>query len=269
MSTENGRTGWDIRRAGPEDAEHRLLMLPGGMCTTEFYADLMAEPALAQARLGMVAVTLPGFGRTPPPRNPTIENYARLMGEFATEAGCDVVVGHSYGANVAIEMVAAGTFSGPVVLLSPTFSRGDEAKFLGVLNSVGRVPGLGALAWTVMIKALPSAMRKEFPPERADALSADLGNNDPGFCRLLVRNYYSYLDQHRSLVDRLCASGASAWVVRGDRDDIGLTVAEAQGLRACPQVTMVTVPDAGHVALVQQPARIAEVLVAAANAKRS
>lgn len=241
-------------------------MIPGGMCTTEFYADVMAEPVMAQAGLGMVAVTLPGFGGTPPPEDLTMENYARLMGEFAAEAGCDVLVGHSLGANVAIEMVAAGVFSGPVVLLSPTFSRGDEAKFLGVMDRVGRVPGVGRLAWALMMKALPRMMRSELPPGRREVLAADLGRNDPRFCRGIVRRYYEYMDRHGSLVARLCDSGAQAWVVRGDRDEIGLTEEELQGLRACPRVTMVTVPDAGHVALVEQPARIAEVIVEAAGA---
>ncbi|WP_457030017.1 alpha/beta fold hydrolase [Kitasatospora sp. P5_F3] len=266
MSTESGRAGWDIRRAGPEGAGRRVLMLPGGMCTTEFYADVMAEPVLADAGLGMVAVTLPGFGRTPPPEDLTMENYARLMGEFAAEAGCDVLVGHSMGANVAIEMVAAGVFSGPVVLLSPTFSRRDEAKFLEVMDRVGRVPGLGPLAWAAMMKTLPRAMKRELPPERAEVLAADLGRNDPRFCRRSVRRYYEYLDRHGSLVARLCDSGAPAWVVRGDRDEVGLAAEELQGLRACSRVTMVTVPDAGHMALVEQPARIAEVIVEAAGA---
>lgn len=241
-------------------------MLPGGMCTTEFYADVMAEPVMAEAGLGMVAVTLPGFGGTPPPKDMTMENYARMMAEFAAEAGCDVLVGHSLGANVAIEMVAAGVFSGPVVLLSPTFSRGDEARFLGVMDRLGRVPGVGSLAWAVTMKALPRAMKRELPPARAEVLAADMGRNDPRFCRRIVRRYYEYLDRHGSLVARLCDSGAPAWVVRGDRDEIGLTEHELQGLRACPQVTMVAVPDAGHAALVEQPARIAEVIVEAAGA---
>jgi hypothetical protein len=53
---------WQIRRAGAANAPHRVLMIPGGLCTTAFYADVMAEPAVAG--LGMVAVTQPGFGPT-------------------------------------------------------------------------------------------------------------------------------------------------------------------------------------------------------------
>ncbi|MEU6239520.1 alpha/beta hydrolase, partial [Kitasatospora sp. NPDC047058] len=121
---------WDVRQAGPAEAARRVMLIPGGMCTAEFYTDVMAEPALAGLQL--VAVTQPGFGRTPAPRDVSMENYARLMAGFARHARCDVVVGHSLGANVALEMAAAGLFSGPLVLLSPTFSRADEAKFLAV-----------------------------------------------------------------------------------------------------------------------------------------
>lgn len=257
---------WDVRRAGPDEAPHRVLMIPGGLCSTEFYADVMAEPAVAGLRL--VGVTMPGFGGTEAPEDVSMENYARLMAEFAAESGCDVVVGHSLGANVAIEMAAAGLFSGPLVLLSPTFSRGDEARFLAVMNGLGRVPGLGIAGWAGMLKLLPKAMKRELPAHRAEALAADMAANDPATCRRIVRRYYEYLDRWPSLVPRLCEADVPAWVVRGDHDEIGLTDGERRGLEACPRVRMVTVPDAGHAVLVEQPARVADVVVDAVAAVR-
>jgi pimeloyl-ACP methyl ester carboxylesterase len=258
---------WDVRRAGPTDAAHRVLMIPGGMCTAEFYAEVMAEPALAELELR--AVTMPGFGPTKAPADVTVDNYARLMAGYAAEARSDVVVGHSLGANVAIEMAAAGLFTGPLVLLSPTFSRGDEATFLAVMDVLGRVPVLGNPVWTGMLKLLPKAMKKDMakslPPERAQALAEVLGDNDPAACRRIVRRYYEYLDRHRALVTRLCASGVPAWVVRGDHDEIGLTDAERRELEACSQIRMVTVPDAGHLVLLDQPAHVAEVVLAASR----
>lgn len=260
------RDQWDVRRAGPEQAPHRVLMIPGGLCSTEFYADVMAEPALAE--LGRVAVTMPGFGGTTAPEDVTMEHYARTMADFATESGCDVAVGHSLGANVVIEMAAAGLFHGPLVLLSPTFSRRDEAKFLAVMNTLGRVPGLGIAAWTAMLKMLPKAMKREMPAHRAEALAADMAHNDPATCRRIVRRYYEYLDRYPALVPRLCEAAVPAWVVRGDHDEIGLTDVERRGLEACPQVRMVTVPDAGHLVLVEQSARVADVILDAATAAR-
>lgn len=47
-------------------------------------------------------------------------------------------------------------------------------------------------------------------------------NNDPRFCRWIVRRYFEYLDRHGSLVSRLCEAGVRAWVVFGDHDEVGL-----------------------------------------------
>jgi len=58
--------GCEVVESGPPDAEHTVLLLPGGWCTALFYDELMAEPAVAGLRL--VAVTLPGNGGTPTPR---------------------------------------------------------------------------------------------------------------------------------------------------------------------------------------------------------
>src|SRR6478736_1606411 len=90
---------WDMVQSGPTDADHTVLLLPGGWCTAVFYQELMAEPALAGIRL--VAVTLPGNGGTGAPQDLSVENYARLTAALADQLGCTAVVGHSMGANVA------------------------------------------------------------------------------------------------------------------------------------------------------------------------
>jgi pimeloyl-ACP methyl ester carboxylesterase len=113
---------------------------------------------------------------------------------------------------------------------------------------------------------MPRAMKRELPPHRADTLAADMAANDPAVCRRIVRRYYEYLDRHPELVPRLCEAAVPAWVVRGDRDEIGLTDGERRELEACPHVRMVTVPDAGHMLLVQQPERVAAVIAEAAAA---
>ena len=136
-------TTWDIRESGPADALRTVLMLPGGMCTAMFYEELMAEPRLADVH--SVAVTLPGHGGTPAPADVSMENYARLMSELAADLRCDVVVGHSIGANVALEMAASGGFHGPVVLLAPAFSRQDEAVFLRALDHLAAGAGTAAI----------------------------------------------------------------------------------------------------------------------------
>ncbi|MFD4544921.1 alpha/beta fold hydrolase [Streptomyces sp. NPDC058466] len=260
MSSPEEFHAWDVRESGPADARRRVLLLPGGMCSTAFYDDMTAAPALASAPVRLVAVTLPGHAGTVPPRDLAMENYAALLGAFAAQRGCEVVVGHSLGANVALEMAAAGHFTGPLVLLSPTFSRTDEPKALGVADRLGRLPGIGALTWPALMKVLPRLMAAGLPAARREALVAEFRKNDPAFCRREIRHYFDYLDRHGSLVSRLRASGAPAWVVRGDHDEIGLTAEERAGLDDSPHVTMVTVPGAGHLVMVDQPAPVAELV---------
>ena len=84
-----------------------------------------------------------------------MESYAKLGGELAADLKSDVVVGHSYGANIALEMAAAGTFKGPIVLLSPTFSAEDEMKPLETLTRIARVPLIGTALWWGVLKGMP------------------------------------------------------------------------------------------------------------------
>ena len=103
---------WELREAGPADAAHTVLLLPGGMCSAGSFAELMAQPSLAGIR--MVATTMPGGA--PPPADSSVEQYARLTSELAAKVGADVIVGFSMGAVVAVEMVVSGAFTGPLVL---------------------------------------------------------------------------------------------------------------------------------------------------------
>lgn len=101
---------WEICESGPARADRTVLSLPGGLNTARSYAELMAQPVLADVHL--VAVTLPGHGGTPPPEDFSIENYPRHAAKLAADLGCDAVVGFSIGASVALEMAASGAFWG-------------------------------------------------------------------------------------------------------------------------------------------------------------
>jgi pimeloyl-ACP methyl ester carboxylesterase len=254
------RLGWVLHESGNAEAEHAVLLLPGALATAAFYDDLLAEPAIATASIRFVAAAaLPGFGGTPALDDVSMENYAKTAGALAAELGCDVVVGHSLGGNVAIEMVGSGVFSGPVVLLSPSFSREDESKFPRVLNSLSTV--LGHLPYSLILKLVGPAMKNSLPPHRRDALIGELKKNDPHFLRRQTSEYLKYLDHAGSLAQRLCDSGVPAWVVFGDHDEIGLTAGERDLLESCSSTTLVTIGDAGHFALNEKPAETAEILL--------
>jgi pimeloyl-ACP methyl ester carboxylesterase len=206
---------WDIRESGPADADHTVLLLPGTLATAAFYDDLMAATRFAGESIKFVAATLPGQGGTTPSENLSIEGYARLAGKLAADRGCSAVVGHSMGANVAIEMAAAGEFSAPLVLLAPSFSRQDESMFPRVLDRLGSV--LGYLPFAAMLKVIGRAVKGGLPADRHDALVAELQKNDPRVVRRHIRLYLAYLDRHGSVAPRLCDAGTRAWGLRRPR----------------------------------------------------
>jgi pimeloyl-ACP methyl ester carboxylesterase len=257
------RFGWTLYESGPEHADHTVLLLPGALATAVFYDDLLADQRLEGASIRFVATTLPGFGGTPAPADVSMENYARVAGEIAAELGCSAVIGHSLGANVAVEMVGSGEFSGPVILLAPSLSRVDESKFPRALDRLSSA--FGHLPYALMLKIIGPAMKSSLPTHRQDVLIAELQKNDPRFLRRQTRVYLEYLDRHGSLARRLCDSGVRAWVVFGEDDDIGLTDEERDVLEQCPSVTLVTIADAGHFALNQKPGEIAEILLTAVS----
>jgi alpha-beta hydrolase superfamily lysophospholipase len=147
------------------------------------YEELMAEPALAGIR--MVAVTVPGMGGTPAAQDLSTENLARLAAQCAADLGCDVVVGFSMGANIALEMAASGAFGGPLVLLAPSFSRQDEAAFFRLLDRLA--PVLGHLPFAALLKMMGPAMKRmPLPPDRREVLAAEFRKNDPRIVRRAV-----------------------------------------------------------------------------------
>jgi pimeloyl-ACP methyl ester carboxylesterase len=240
-----------------------VLLLPGAFCTAAFYDDLLAEPKLEQAPVRLVAATPPGFGGKSPPDglDLSIEGFADLAATLAADLDCDAVVGHSYFGNVAIEMAAAGRFRGPLVLLSPCFSSRDEERDVRLLDRVGRLPGIGRLAWAAIPWTLSLSMKGRFPPDRHNELVSEMKTSDMLVFRQLVRRYFEHMDRHGSLVQLLCDSGVKTWVVRGEHDEVGLTDDERRALEECPSVTMVTVPEAAHFVMTDQPARIAELIL--------
>src|SRR4051794_11064930 len=209
---------------------------------------------------------LPGQPGAPPPDDSSVENYARLTAELAAKVGADVVLGFSMGATVALEMVASGAFTGPVVLLGISLSTMDESAFFLAISRLGGV--LGSVPAAILVKGAAS-MVKRVPAsaERQDELRADFRKNVPGHVRHALRGYVRSLQQHERPAERLCGSGVPSWIVHAEKGDGGLTDDERRTLEACPQAHLVTI--AGDVFFLpnEVPERIAGVIVEAAGAR--
>ena len=112
------------------------------------------------------------------------------------------------GANTAIEMAAGGHFDGPLILLSPSFSREDESTALGVINRIGYVPGLRSVVYALMFRSFPKMLADGVPADRVAPLAAEMAKNDRGDVRTSLRRYFEYIDRHGTVAGRLCRSGS-------------------------------------------------------------
>ncbi len=251
---------WDLREAGPLDAAHTVLLLPGGMCSAGSYAEVMAEPALAGTRL--VAATLPGHAGAAPPEDYSIENYARLTAELAAKVGADLVVGFSMGGSVALEMVASGSFTEPAVLLGISLSAEDEPAFFRAIVRLGSV--LGSLPAAVLAKGAAS-MVKRIPvsAERQDELRGDFRKNVPQHNQQGLREYVRWLHRNDDPAERLCRAGIPTWIVHAEKGDGGLTGEERRTLEACPHAHLETIRGSVTFLPNEVPERIAGVILEA------
>ena len=146
---------WELVRSGPDGAEHGALLLPGGANPASSYSGVMAQPVLAGTRLvarrcrGMSARRL----------RPTFPSRTMRVSprELAANYHCDVVVGFSIGASVALEMAASGAFKGQLVLLGISLSARDEPAFFRAIVRLGAV--LGGLPSAMLMRMTAIAVR--------------------------------------------------------------------------------------------------------------
>lgn len=248
---------WQMVESGPSDAEHTVLLLPGGMCSAGSYAEVMAEPALAGTRL--IAATMPGQAGAPPLDSYSPATYARQTAELVTKVGADVVVGFSMGACIAVEMLTSGLFTGPTVLLGMSLSPSDEPAFFRAIARSTAV--LGDLPMKVLIAGTISMVKRiPVPAGRQAELRDDFRRNNPRDLRLSLRAYLDWLQEGDGRAGRLCKSGVPMWVVHAEKGDGDLTGDERRTLEACPNAHVVTIPGSVFFLPNEVPERIADVI---------
>lgn len=255
--------GWGLIESTPDRPQRRVLMLPGLFCTAQFYVDVLGDEALAAGGVAALAADPPGFAGRPAPDgfDFSIESYAALVEEFAARQSIDLVVGHSYTANVGIEMAARGRFAGKLLLLSPSLSREDEEDDLLSLDGASRTPVVGTLVWLRINPILKSGMRPRLPSARFEELLGEMQRNPRSANRRLVTGFFDHLAEHDGLAERLATARSTVWLGRGDRDEVGLTDAERAILDAAPHVSLKTIPGAAHFSITDTPDAVARLVL--------
>lgn len=252
------REAWERLIVGPLDADRSVLLLPGGANAARSFDLVMAEPALSGVRL--VATTLPGMAGAPVSAEVSIPAVARRAGELARENACDVVVGFSYGATIALDMVLSGHFQGPVVLLGLALTTPDESTFFRYVVRVSQKVGRWPMA--ILFRLMPLMARSAKTSERHKKdLIEDFKQNRAGDAVRVCGEYLDYIAADRNFAAELAASGSRVWVVHAEeKGDGGLTDAERATLEAAPNVTLVTIPGAVFLIPDEAPQRTAAVI---------
>jgi pimeloyl-ACP methyl ester carboxylesterase len=256
--------GWKLIENDSEQACRRVLMLPGLFCTSAFYTDVLADEALTTAGVVALAADPPGFAGVPAPRgfDFSIASYAALVEQFAAAESIDLIVGHSYGANVGIEIAARGRFDGKLLLLSPSLSREDEEDDLRSLDDASHTPVIGTLVWLGINPTLKRGMRGRLPDDRFDELIGEMKRNPRAANRAQVVGFFEYIAEHGGEVaSRLATAANPVWLGRGDRDEVGVTDRERSILEAAPQVTLKTIPGAAHFSITDTPHEVAQLVL--------
>jgi pimeloyl-ACP methyl ester carboxylesterase len=252
------REAWERLIVGPLDADRSVLLLPGGANAARSFDLVMAEPALSGVRL--LATTLPGMAGAPVSAEVSIPAVARRAGELARENACDVVVGFSYGATIALDMVLSGHFQGPVVLLGLSLTTPDESTFFRYVVRVSQKVGRWPMA--ILFRLMPLMARSAKTSERHKKdLIEDFKQNRAGDAVRVCGEYLDYIAADRNFAAELAASGSPVWVVHAEeKGDGGLTDAERATLEAAPNVTLVTIPGAVFLIPDEAPQRTAAVI---------
>jgi pimeloyl-ACP methyl ester carboxylesterase len=254
------RQAWELLTAGPAEAERAVLLLPGGANAARSFNLVIADPALAGVR--MVATTLPGMAGAPASEDVSIRGLSRRAGELAQAQGCDVVVGFSHGATVALDMVLSGHFRGPVVLLGISLTTKDEAAFFRVAVRVSQKVGRWPMA--ALLRLMPLMLRSaKTTDQHKRELAEDFKQNRAVDSVRTSIPYLDYIAEERDFAAELAASGSPVWVVHAEKGDGGLTDAERATLEAAPNVTLVTIPGSVFLLPDEVPEEVAAVIKSA------
>jgi pimeloyl-ACP methyl ester carboxylesterase len=255
--------GWVFVERGEPTARSRVLLLPGVFCSHRFYEPLVDDPALLAANVLSIAADPPGFAGRPSAAGfgYSVEEYARLVEEFIETHSIDLLVGHSYFANVAIEVASRGGYRGPTMLLSPCLRTSNEESDLRQLDRLGRLPLLGALAWLAVYPTLKGSMKGRLPADRLDELVSEMKRNPRAVNRQIITRYFDYLGTHEDLPARMARAAGSIWLVRGERDEIGFDAADRDRLSRAANVELKLIPGARHFSMLDAPAAVARLIV--------
>jgi pimeloyl-ACP methyl ester carboxylesterase len=247
---------------GSSDAPTLALLHGLGASGRAF--DLVA-PLLA-ARFRVIVPDLPGFGDTGGPAA-TIEAMARAVLELM-DAGGFVAVGHSMGGLVATALAELEPDRVTRLVLvnsPPSYESRSAARGRG--ERILALPGIGELVWRSLSDGKRrAAMQSAFAPghDVPDVFVEDMKRTTHAAYTRASAAIDDYV-RRRPLPERLAALTQQAFVIFGERDG-RVDPSSVDGYGPVANVTVATIPEAGHTPIWETPDRTAELILTGAGA---
>lgn len=258
---------WHVQEMSGEGADKPVCVLIHGTgAATHSWRDLM--PALA-AQYRVIAMDLPGHGFTRPnhARRVSLPAMSRSVGILLDELGAvpDLLVGHSAGAAIALQLTLERTWSQPCVGLNPAL-----LPFPGIAAKI--FPTLAKILFTNPFVAQIFARRARYPGAVGRFLSKATGSKidavgleayrllmtRSGHCDGAIRMMASW--QLEELEARLGDILSPVMLVHGRKDSAIPKTAVQQAGALIADCRFAEITDAGHLAHEEQPEQIAALI---------
>lgn len=217
----------------------------------------------------VIALDLPGFGASPlpPPGTPPgVRSLARLVLDFLDELGIDRphVAGNSLGGQIALELAKTGRIRSANGLSPAGFHEGAEARFqkLSLELTLHAARRLAPVADTIAATPLGrQLMFSQMAAHPARMSAADAAENLRGVAgsRWFRPTLEAMLAEPFSGGEEIAVPVTIAWA---EKDHLLLPRQAARAARQIPAARSITLTGCGHVPTYDDPAQVADVLLA-------
>jgi pimeloyl-ACP methyl ester carboxylesterase len=257
--------GWLVYETAVPNPRYRVLLLPGLFESDRIYAPLMHSKLLFQQGIQLVAADPPGFkGEAAGDSfNYSVISFARVLSQIESELKFDLVVGHSFFADVLIEVMKTAGPDKKFLLLSPSLRHQSECTASRLLNWASRAPVANTVAWSVTYSSFNTILSDGLVHKNSDTVSdlaADARRTSIDQNRQLLIGFFDYIDSNHNLADVIRLSASKVWFAYAQGDVIEVRPDDIQSMQLNRNVDVVEIPDSGHMSMVDNPAAIGSLI---------
>jgi pimeloyl-ACP methyl ester carboxylesterase len=253
--------GWFFVENHPPKIKYQVLLLPGLFSTDVIFTDMLNDPSMESAGIHLVAADPPGFKGLPLDDDfeISVENYTILLERLTQVEKYDLIVGHSFFANVAIELGARNNYTGKIMLLSPSLYSDAEPFDVRLLDSATRVPGIGYVSMQITYQMLDTLFEPYLAPDnqgKINLLVKEAQKTHQDITRKQLHAFFDHIETYENLTDRLLTANNQIFYVIGTEDNIEFSDADRKKISGNKNITIKDIENGKHFLMIDHPQKI-------------